>query len=113
MGLRRCGVLGLESSDLRLERLDVAGRGLEGLKLPVTLLDGIGESFLLGVQSVEVCTRHEVLADFLGDLFINLLGVRFSQNSFQPVQHFVLLSPAVLFIRPVPVLRVRYLLSAA
>ena len=46
MGLRRCGVLSLESSDLRLERLDVAGRGLEGLKLLVALLDGIGESFL-------------------------------------------------------------------
>ena len=98
---------------MRLERLDVAGRGLEGLKLLVTLLDGIGESLLLGVQSIEVCTRHKVLADFLRDLFINLFGVRFSQNCFQPVQHFVLLSPAVLFIRPVPVLRVRYLLSAA
>lgn len=61
MGLRRCGVLSLESSDLCLERLDVAGRGLEGLKLLVALLDGIGESFLLGVQSVEVCARTKFL----------------------------------------------------
>lgn len=51
MGLRRCGVLSLESSDLCLERLDVAGRGLEGLKLLVALLDGIGETVFRVLKS--------------------------------------------------------------
>ena len=51
MGLRRCGVLSLESSDLRLERLDVAGRGLEGLKLLVALLDGIGDTIRVSLTA--------------------------------------------------------------